>query len=167
MYYDLTRDQGSISWLAALTNSALVYLFRPQNQSKLDTAINTDHPHTSLQLNSTLITSTANPVSYDRLIIPALLLALASSHGYFLLRLIVRHVLERLLWKGSKEEQQAEQMEKEVKEQYLQSLGLDTWDPQEAKVDEDGIDGFEDFDGTGFWTRDEGLDEIRKSVKEA
>lgn len=52
-----------------------------------------------------------------------------------------------------------------MKEQYLRSLGLDK-EENEGELDkkEESLDG---LDGTGFWTRDEGVDEIQKAVKDA
>lgn len=118
-----------------------------------------------MPLNSPAITSAASPPEYTELVIPALLLALAASHGYLLVRVAVRHVLERLCWKGSAEETIAEQADRKVKEQYLRSLGLDKEENEgELEKKEESLDG---LDGTGFWTRDEGVDEIQKAVKDA
>jgi len=89
-----------------------------------------------------------------------------------IVRIIVRHVLERLLWKGSKEEMESERMETVVKEEYLKSLGVadvtkDIQDRSAANVDAGDGNALPD-DGMGaFWEYDEGLDELSKGVKDA
>jgi len=152
-----------LTWLAALTNSALVYLFRPSkiSDSVYGTELDSSHVHTSMPLKSSFVAraATSHP-EYNELIIPAVLIALSASHGYLLVRLFVRHVLERLFWKGSKEEAASEEADRLVKEQYLKSLGLNDDDATDVVKDE----GLGDV---AFWKRDEGIEEIQKSVKDA
>ncbi|CAL1715387.1 unnamed protein product [Somion occarium] len=148
-----------LAWLAALTNSALVYLFRPSDQCKpVGTSLQHQHRHLSNTNSST-----------RELLFSAMLVALAASHGYMVVRVIVRHVLERLLWKGSKEEKEAERMETVVKEQYLRSLGVA--DVREEKTDvavATKADAVDVSDGAeAFWEFDEGLDEIQRVLKDA
>ena len=149
-----------------LTNSALVYLFRPTEVEKeLGTVIDTSHVHTHIPLDVPAVQSAAAPPAYTELIIPAALIALSASHGFFLLRLLIRHVIERLCWRGCPEETRAEEAEQKVKQQYLQSLGLDNeGDAIEKAAEKENLEG---MDGTGFWTRDEGIDEIQKAVKDS
>ena len=143
-----------------------MYLFRPSRlNDTVGTELDTSHVHTNIPLHPHPIQSAPE---YTDLIIPAALLALAASHGFILLRVVVRHVLERLCWKGSEEETRAEEADRRVKEQYLRSLGLDKDDFE--GVGAGGLEKKEDLDGldaTGFWVRDEGVDEIQKAVKDA
>lgn len=152
-----------LTWLAALTNSALVYLFRPSKLSETEygTELDASHVHTSMPLKSSFVAraATSHP-EYNELIVPAVLIALSASHGYLLVRLFVRHVMERLLWKGSKEEEASDEADRLVKEQYLKSLGLND-DETNSNVKEDGLG------DVAFWKRDEGIEEIQKSVKDA
>ncbi|KAI0358315.1 DUF590-domain-containing protein [Trametes cingulata] len=145
-----------LTWLGALTNSALVYLFRPRDHCKpLGTSLSHNHNHLSHP--------SAPPQEY---LMSALLIALGASHGYILLRMIVRHTLERLLWRGSKEEREAERIETVVKEQYLRSLGVaDVVNAEKstAAVSEGGAEG----KLSAFWSQDEGLDELTRGAKEA
>ena len=101
-----------------------------------------------------------------------MLVALAASHGYMIVRVLIRHVLERLLWKGSKEEQEAERQETVVKVEYLKSLGVA--DVREEKSDlaakVGGVETREEEVSDGvkaFWEFDEGLDEIQRVLKDA
>ncbi|TDL23837.1 DUF590-domain-containing protein [Rickenella mellea] len=150
---------GFITWLAALTNSALVYLFRPApDLSHLSTILETSHPHTAVNVTSMSGTAAA---TYINLTVPALIIALASSHGYILVRLLVRHILVRVVWRGSPDELKEENADRQVKAQYLKSLGLDKAELHgDENVSVDGLD-------AEFWNRDEGLYEIQKVVKEA
>ena len=152
-----------LTWLGALTNSALVYLFRPRDQCKpLGTSLSHAHHHLS--------SSHGAPQEY---LMSALLIALGASHGYILLRMLVRHTLERMLWRGSKEEREAERVETVVKEQYLRSLGVadvvsaeDKDKPAESPTGERRAPGPEG-EFSAFWSRDEGLDELTRGTKEA
>ncbi|KAI0369810.1 DUF590-domain-containing protein [Pilatotrama ljubarskyi] len=145
-----------LTWLGALTNSALVYLFRPRDHCKpLGTSLSHNHNHLSRPY--------APPQEY---LMSALLIALGASHGYILLRMLVRHTLERLFWRGSKEEREAERIETVVKEQYLRSLGVaDVVNAEEpaAEASEGGAEGRL----SAFWSQDEGLDELTRGAKEA
>ena len=94
--------------------------------------------------------------------------ALAASHGYLVLRVAVRHVLERLMWKGSREEQAAERLDAQVKQQYLRSIGVAdvaTGDLADSKVLRQNGEAAEEHQT--FWAEDEGLEELSKGVKDA
>ena len=97
----------------------------------------------------------------------AAVIALAASHGYIILRTVVRHLLERLMWKGSPEAREAERLETAVKQEYLRSIGVADvagGDMADSKVlRQNG----EQNEGLAFWENDEGLDELSKGVKEA
>lgn len=103
-----------------------------------------------------------------------MLVALAASHGYMIVRVLVRHVLERLLWKGSREEREAERADTVVKKEYLKSLGVA--DVTKAVEDEKAANGKAGGAGVGpmmsggeqaFWEFDEGLQELEKGIKDA
>ncbi|EJD07576.1 DUF590-domain-containing protein [Fomitiporia mediterranea MF3/22] len=185
-----------IAWLSALTNSALVYLFSPdnftpqRNLSSITTGSTLDMPSSSTStppdVNPTFhVNPNTAPTS---LLLPALLVALSASHLHTLARLLIRHILERALWKGSEAAEEVERCEREVKGWYLRSLGVEGVEgvedvkeklergnegiTEDVKVQEKlsegkGKDGEEREDPTGFWTRDEGMDEIRRAVKDA
>ena len=142
-----------LTWLSTLTNSALVYLFRDgatQNGNSMKHDTNYIVPESSVSCNG---------VKRD-LLFKALLIALAASHGYIIVRAVVRHLLEKIIWVGCKENKEAERDMREVKEQYLKGIGT---------VDEgsEGVEGVEEEEGKAFWDYDEGLDEIRMGVKDA
>lgn len=145
-----------LSWLAALTNSALVYLFRPSDHCKpLATTLERKHIYLS-----------HSDASSREMLLSALLIALAASHGYIVVRVLVRHVLERLLWRGTVEEREAERVETVVKEEYLKSLGVA--DVASAEADENnGADADVTVEVESFWMYDEGLDELSRGTKES
>ena len=120
----------------------------------------------------------------------ALLIALAASHGYIVLRTIVRHVLERAMWYGSPEKARLDAAGREVKARYLQSVGgastvgigvragagASVATAEEAATSSGGLTppllplpaSEPAMPPPGeFWQFDEGLDEIRKGIKEA
>ena len=118
-----------------------------------------------------------------------LFIALAASHGFILLRAVVRHVLERVMWYGSEEKKRLDGAAREVKEQYVRSiqrrgstsgggtppLGSGATPSTESTtisvplpsvVAEEG-QRVETSSGDEFWQFDEGLDEIRKGIKDS
>lgn len=90
-------------------------------------------------------------------------------HG--LVRAFVRHVIERALWRGGEEAARVESGERAVKGWFLRSLGVEDVEGEVRGLAEgggEGAAGAEDpEDATGFWARDEGLEEIRKNLKDA
>jgi len=112
-----------------------------------------------------------------------LFIALAASHGFILLRAVVRHVLERVMWYGSEEKKRLDDAAREVKAQYVQSiqrrdgggdgggtppLGLGATPGTESTTASapEGQRAETPF-GDEFWQFDEGLDEIRKGIKDS
>ena len=185
-----------LAWFSALTNSALVYLFRPQGTTTTSSAAAAAVP-------------TAGHVDVQRAIMQhvlthTLFIALAASHGFILLRAVVRHVLERIMWYGSEEKKRLDASAREIKEEYVRNIerrgsvadvtspiGLDatgssTGEPtitdpiipfrSESPVAvEEGLQRAEEEkekeketpSGDEFWQFDEGLDEIRKGIKDS
>ncbi|KAF8835484.1 DUF590-domain-containing protein [Paxillus ammoniavirescens] len=139
-----------LTWLSALTNSALVYLFRPPDQETTTVTIAEGEG----------LSAHGGIAAMKELLVSALLIALLASHGYLLLRSAVRHILELALWRGSKEMKEAERVEREIKEKYLEQCSMGTARSETIKRDS-VID-----DWASFWAIDEGLDEIQKTVKD-
>ncbi len=90
--------------------------------------------------------------------ITALLIALASSHAYIFLRAVIRHILERVMWKGSKEDNVLEGLKVKMREAWLEEHGA------MASIGDGGWVGGAGAGGSSFW-EDEGLVEIRNAVK--
>jgi anoctamin-10 len=78
----------------------------------------------------------------------------------------IRHIVEKLFWKGSGEVEEREMEERNVKASFLSgfrlNLAVDTGDSKVAAADSE-----EATDSMGFWDHDEGLEEIRRISKEA
>ncbi|KAI0689511.1 DUF590-domain-containing protein [Cytidiella melzeri] len=146
-----------LTWLAALTNSALVYLFRPSDQCKaVGTTLQHHHHHIGSENSST-----------KQLLLSAAVIALGASHGYILVREVIRHVLERLVWKGSEEERETERLETAVKQEYLKSIGVADVASGELADSKVFRENGEKTDGQAFWEHDEGFEELSKGVKDA
>lgn len=156
-----------LTWLAALTNSALVFLFRPgKNEQCRPVGTSLSHPHHHHPREA------LGPTGREGMLTAAVLIALGASHGYIVVRAAVRHALERMLWRGSREETEAERAETVVKEQYLRSLGV----ADVVSADEKGLDAAAaatpvtaEMGGepSAFWGHDEGLDELSRGTKDA
>jgi len=145
-----------LTWLGALTNSALVYLFRPVEAEAEGRRVEADTDGREKEL-----------------LLSALLIALAASHGYTIMRAGVRHVVERAVWRRSVEIREKEKDEMEVKEKILRRLGgEEDIDPDAGGVgsEEDKSEGksLDEGEGTetGFWGYDEGLEDIQKVGKD-
>jgi hypothetical protein len=175
-----------LAWLSALTNSALVYLFRPQG------AATTTSTATSAAAAAVPAAGHAEiqRATMREVLARTLFIALAASHGFILLRAVVRHVLERVMWYGSEEKKRLDDAAREVKEEYVRNiqrrgsidgggapplgLGADlttepttTSVPLPSVVAEEGPQRAETPSGDEFWKFDEGLDEIRKGIKDS
>ncbi|KAF8596732.1 hypothetical protein BDV93DRAFT_610705 [Ceratobasidium sp. AG-I] len=108
---------GFIAWVGALTDAALVYLFRPVDNVH-------GHTTTAAQSGSPFLTTTlGREIKIPHLsgglggklglthatttlitaVLPAILAALAASHVFFLVRALIRHVVERAAWRASEE----------------------------------------------------------------
>ena len=173
-----------LTWFSALTNSALVYLFRPQTTATIK--------ETSAASASA---SAAGRLEIERagmqeVLARTLFIALAASHGFIVLRAVVRHVLERVMWYGSAEKKSLDAAAREVKERYFQSIqggsgaggaplsvsatgtananseGTTTTTAHLPRPGEEG-QGPEAHPEDEFWQFDEGLDEIRKGIKDS
>lgn len=184
-----------LTWLSALTNSALVYLFCPRSQSQCSatpsansTQLDKVHQHLFSASGAQAPDSGADAdLSATReLLLTALLIALAASHGYMILRVVVRHVVEKIAWKGSEEVKEREKEDKNMKEKFLKGFLVE--EDRERSEGRSFTDKGTDIgatsrerdgsaqglapaapdlgDGTGFWDNDEGLEEISRVSKE-
>jgi anoctamin-10 len=142
-----------LAWSGALTNAALVYLFRPQSAAlPRTTTLNEEHPYTAEALGRA-------PQSTRELLIGAATVALVASHGAILARAVIRQALERTLWARDARAADADRADRKVKEEYMSTIGL--------RVD-GGVKGQAALPSAGaFWEDDEGLDEVRRGVKDA
>ncbi|CAO1638635.1 unnamed protein product [Sympodiomycopsis kandeliae] len=185
---------GFIAWLAAMTNASLVYLFQRSPEAHLpghsayEATMRTHlHPGSldSIQSNnaSSLFysndpsNSAQSPLSFSRLLpsflpksgasgamIAALLVALASEHGYGLIRTAVHHVLERAIWRNSQEEITLKRREWEMKREAVGKSNIQENDGQlSEKVARRDVG----QDVGGFWDsqRDVGLNAIQTAGK--
>jgi anoctamin-10 len=91
----------------------------------------------------------------------AFLIALAASHGYIILQVVVRHLVQRAIWLESKEVREKEKMDQAVKESYFRSLG----GGGEGVGSGSGSDKL-GKDEESFWGFEEGLAEIQKLDKD-
>ncbi|KAJ7036619.1 calcium-activated chloride channel-domain-containing protein [Mycena alexandri] len=168
-----------LAWLAAVVNSALVYLFCPRSQNHCNAGPSTlDKVHQHIISAASVGGSTTSKqeggdgsAATRELLLTALLIALAASHGYMALRALVRHVMEKALWHGSAEVRTRETDEREVKKRFLTGLvgpaevgvQLDAEkDAPEKLAEALPVDGL-----GGFWDHDEGVQEIQRITKEA
>ena len=183
-----------LTWLGALTNSALVYLFSPRllsDHNRLDdisnlasvaskTLLNVTGPSlpTSEQLTgasgtlskATLvvdgsITTSSSLSPTHGLLLKAILVSLVASHGFLLVRVFIRHVLQKIFWKSSSEVKEREREERHVKAQFLSASGVEggKFILMHGGSHEEAAD----KDSMGFWDHDEGLEEIQRISKEA
>jgi anoctamin-10 len=113
-------------------------------------------------------TSPATLSATKELLLKAVLVALLASHGFLLLRTCIRHVVEKVFWRGSGEVEERERKDREVKLQFLKGSGVQL--SGEVVVEREAVGGGAEQDAAdemGFWEHDEGVDEIQRISKEA
>ena len=174
-----------LTWLGALTNSALVYLFSPHlipdNNTPNNKILSSFHSETLNNTNPSSPpipkhlsgTSVAVPTfnwgidgsSIQELFLKAILVSLVASHGFILLRVFIRHIVEKVFWKGSGEVEEREKDERNVKATFLSGSGLNDSKVASAAADSEVEE--TTTDSMGFWDHDEGLEEIQRISKEA
>ena len=149
--------QAFISWFGALTNSALVYIFRPQDDSPFSARFGT-------KLDAIWQQGHGSSTAWRALVVPSLLVALSSSHGYLLARSIMRHLMVHAFWKGSDEEKILQKAQDEVKSFYLKKAQDDEEmsDLAVAQLTQGSQDGASQ---SIFWDQDEGIEELRRAAK--
>ncbi|KAG7088094.1 hypothetical protein E1B28_012120 [Marasmius oreades] len=162
-----------LSWVGALTNSALVYLFCPRlgevgalsmvekvHRQLVDAAFaaagakgkgeKMDSPGDKLWNEGANVTL--------ELLTTALLVALLASHVWLLVRVVVRHVVERVVWKESMERMEREKEDRRIKEAFLKGM---------VTASSSTVTAQDMVEKSGFWEYEEGVDEIRRILKEA
>jgi len=149
--------QSIISWIGAVTNATLVYLFRPSttlhDQTPNPALPRTGSPHLAQ------ITSTYQLSGTWQMILPTLIplaaVALAASHGFIVLRWLVEAIAERVLWRGSEEELEINRLRANnhgAVDQELGQVSKRQYDPSKLRG--------------GFWNGgEEGAREIGRVVK--
>ncbi|KAK7031753.1 calcium-activated chloride channel-domain-containing protein [Favolaschia claudopus] len=145
-----------LTWLAAVINSALVYLFNYRSATPAT-------PHEAAK---------DGGAAPRKLLTTALVIAFLASHGYIALRAVVRHCIEKALWHASEEVRMSQQGEREVKRRFLVDVaGTDVGDDEHHVSREDVIPHHpseEKVDGlASFWDYDEGMQEIQRIEKSA
>jgi len=157
---------GFISWMSALSNSALVYMFEPRVTSEHSTLggqrVGTMLDATTASANVTTAESlkAASGFNYRSILLPALMIALSSSHAYILVRLVIRHLIRRAVWKGSKEERQAREADIEIKRLYIRNLVSSTESGESQTL------ALEKTPDAVFWERDDGESELHAITKD-
>jgi anoctamin-10 len=89
----------NLTWIAALMNPALVYMFNPRYSGKIPDA--------------------------QSIMEWVALIALLASHEFLFMRGVIRFVVERVFWRGSEEQIECERIERQVKDICLDSLKRD------------------------------------------
>lgn len=152
---------GFIGWLSALNNAALVYLFQQSDEAHLEGhstyetrmrshvhpsnfGVNTTDAQSALSFSRLLPKSipTAGPTGA---IVAGILVALLAEHVYAVMRSGVRHILERLIWRGSNEEMIVRRREWVLRVETLKSH----WDGQQDEVAVEKVD-----QAGGFWSKE-------------
>ncbi|KAL0579877.1 hypothetical protein V5O48_002124 [Marasmius crinis-equi] len=172
-----------LTWLSALTNSALVYLFCPREQDSCEkggglwkySAVDRVHKQlfdaaqAAAGVGELRSVKTPGDSAWSEgtratveLLTMALLVALLASHGYLLLRIVIRHIVNRVVWKESKERIERENEERRVKETFLKSLVVEKVGDVSTRVK--AVDMVEKH---GFWDHEEGVEELQRILKEA
>ncbi|WWC57606.1 uncharacterized protein I303_100138 [Kwoniella dejecticola CBS 10117] len=154
-----------ISWIGAITNSTLIYLFRPYVYHSDQTPNPNVTPIPgSASLHHIISNYTESPTVKAILptLVPLGLIALLASHGYIILNWIVNGLAERTLWRNSEEEKEVQKL-----------LSANT--SASANVNENGLsrkekkrvwekDAWKDV--AGFWNGgEEGGREIGRALK--
>ena len=163
---------GFIAWLSALNNAALVYLFQQSDQA-FEKGHSTYETTMRSHIHPSGVTSDQSALSFSRLlpkniptsgpagaIVAAVLVALLAEHVYGVMRSGVRHILERLIWRGSNEEMVVRRREWVLRVETLKSH-------VEGVDQERLIRGLSTQSARGFWSKDKdvGAEAIRASGK--
>jgi len=101
----------NLTWIAALMNPALVYMFNPRYHGKV--------PDTQSILEWTA------------------LVALLASHEFLFTRWVVKFIVGRAFWRGSEEQLESEKVDRQVKDICLKSLKRDQVQASGFTKDED------------------------------
>ena len=111
----------NLTWIAALMNPALVYMFNPRYSGKVPDA--------------------------QSILEWTVLIALLASHEFLFTRWAVRFVINRVFWRGSEEQIESERIERQVKDICLSSLKRDPVRTSDYVKDEDTDDFWKQDEG--------------------
>ncbi|MBW0492558.1 hypothetical protein O181_032273 [Austropuccinia psidii MF-1] len=134
----------ALVWLGVIINAALVYLFKSSNhvlEPSLDSLNSSSKKHQTLTRTSHVADLFAAALSktkgnqceskalndgmFDRLssiLLSALIPMLISEHVFFVIRHMVREVIQRLLWKNSEAEVKQRKTDWELKQSFVEQL---------------------------------------------
>ena len=159
-----------LTWLGALMNAALVYLFSPGYGDGASYADSANTTKESIN-DAATATSLATLKETRHLLLKAALVALLASHAFILVRLVVRHIFDRAFWRGSRELEERDREVREVREGelggYLRRVEVEKV-VIEREFGMESEEGDEEItDEMGFWEEDQGAEEIRRILKEA
>jgi len=175
-----------LTWLGAMMNAALVYLFSPQilhvtasatsvtsnEVSEAVASIIANNTRIIEQLTSQNILGSASFLTKKQLLLKAALVALLASHGFILIRLVIRHVVEKAYWCCSKELEMRDKEIRQAREGELEGRAA-AIDVEKVIIKREVISSSrqdsdaEEDDEMKFWEEDEGVEEIRRILKEA
>ena len=150
------HGQSIISYIGAVTNATLIYLFRPTSVLA-DQSPNPNVPIPgSTHVAAFLASHDTTPTMQTLLptLIPLGLIALAASHGFLIFRWVIDGLTERILWRGSAEEQEVQKLRARSGsvQQDLQTLEKRSYDSSTLRG--------------GFWNGgEEGAREIGRVTK--
>ena len=167
-------------------NAALVYLFSPQilhdtsaasmtsnEVSEAVASIIADNTQIIERLTSPNILGSASFLTKKQLLLKAALVALLASHGFLLIRLVIRHVVEKAYWRCSKELEMRDKEIRQAREGELEGRAA-AIEVEKVIIKREVIssprpdsDAEEVDDEMRFWEEDEGVEEIRRILKEA
>jgi hypothetical protein len=173
-----------LTWVGAMMNAALVYLFSPQilnDTSGSTTSNKVSEAVASMIANNTQIieqlasassTGSASFLTKKQLLFKAAFVALLASHGFILVRLIIRHIVEKAYWRCSKELESRDKEIKEAREGELKGMAIAAAaiEVEQVIIKREVIassDWEEPYDEMRFWEEDEGIEEIKRILKEA
>lgn len=175
-----------LTWFGAMMNAALVYLFSPQilddtsaasrtsnEVSEAVASIIADNTQIIERLTSPNILGSASFLTKKQLLLKAALVALLASHGFILIRLVIRHVVEKAYWSCSKELEMRDKEIRQAREGELEGRAA-AIEVEKVIIKREVIssskpdsDAEEVDDEMRFWEEDEGIEEIRRILKEA
>ncbi|PFH53223.1 hypothetical protein AMATHDRAFT_73446 [Amanita thiersii Skay4041] len=171
-----------LTWLAALTNASLVYLFSPASEKIFSRSSVLEKAHEGLMAAATAESNIVQEVpnanggsiaAIETLLLRALLIALIASHGYILLRVAIRHIVEQVWWRERSEVKEREREEKNVRKRFLKGLGVEKGEGTGTKHREvsetiGGQPGDQQRELlNGFWNHDDGIEEIERIFRES
>jgi len=185
-----------LTWFGAMLNTALVYLFSPQflhhtsaasaTSDKVSEAVasiianNTQIIEQLASTSSLNILGSASFLTKKQLLLKAALFALLASHGFILVRLVIRHIVEKAYWRCSKELEMRDKEIRQAREGELRGMviGASAIEVEKVIIKREVISssGRQDSDGEGneelddemsFWEEDAGIEEIKRILKEA